>query len=72
MAVDTYPERESHYAHRLTRLVFKSCAAQSIGHHACMLIIHIAHTEDAARYQGPVRFWNSQLSEVLGFKSRSN
>ena len=34
-----------------------------------MLVIHIAHTEDAARYQGPVRFWNSQLSEVLGFKS---
>ncbi len=34
-----------------------------------MLVIHIAHTEDAARYQGPVTFWNSQLSETLGFKS---
>ena len=34
-----------------------------------MLVIHIAHTEDAARYQGPVRFWNPQLNEVLGFRS---
>jgi hypothetical protein len=30
------------------------------------LIVHIAHTEDAARYRGPVRFWNSQLVETLG------
>jgi len=35
-----------------------------------MLVIHIAHTEDAARYQGPVRFWNSQLDETLGFTSK--
>jgi len=33
------------------------------------LLVHIVHTEDAARYQGPVRFWNSQLNEVLGFNS---
>jgi hypothetical protein len=65
----TKPSREPFYAHRLTRLLFKSCAAQSIGQDAVLLIIHIAHTEDAARYQGPVRFWNSQLNEVLGFRS---
>ena len=64
-----YPQREQFFAHKLTRLLFKSCAAQSIGQDAVLLIIHIAHTEDAARYQGPVRFWNSQLSEVLGFRS---
>lgn len=64
-----YPTREPYYAHRLTRLLFKSCAAQSIGQDAVLLVIHIAHTEDAARYQGPVRFWNSQLNEVLGFRS---
>ncbi|PHQ34697.1 phage replication protein [Rhodopirellula bahusiensis] len=64
-----YPPRQSHHAHRITRLLFKGCAAQSIGHQAVCLVIHIAHTEDAARYQGPVRFWNSQLMEVLGFKS---
>ncbi|EMI44518.1 hypothetical protein [Rhodopirellula sp. SWK7] len=64
-----YPKRESHYAHKLTRLLFKSCAAQSMGPHAICLIIHVAHTEDASRYQGPVRFWNSQLMEVLGLTS---
>lgn len=67
--MSAYPSREPFYAHRLTRLLFKSCAAQSIGQDAVLLIIHIAHTEDAARYQGPVRFWNSQLNEVLGFRS---
>lgn len=64
-----YPQREKYYAHKLTRLLFKSCAAQSIGQDAVLLIVHIAHTEDAARYSGPVRFWNSQLNETLGFRS---
>lgn len=64
-----YPPRPSHFAHRVTRLLFKSCACQDVGHHAVLLVAHIAHTEDAARYQGPVRFWNSQLMETLGFKS---
>jgi hypothetical protein len=67
--MSTYLTREKYFAHRLTRLLFKSCAAQSIGQDAVLLIIHIVHTEDAARYQGPVRFWNSQLNEVLGFRS---
>lgn len=65
----SYPKREPYYAHKLTRLLFKSCAAQSLGQDAVLLVIHIAHTEDAAKYQGPVRFWNSQLNEVLGFRS---
>ena len=65
----SYPRRDPFFAHRVTRLLFKSCAAQSLGHHAICLIIHIAHTEDAARYQGAVTFWNGQLMETLGFKS---
>lgn len=64
-----YPQRESHFAHKVTRLLFKSCACQDMGHYAVLLVCHVAHTEDAARYQGPVRFWNSQLMETLGFKS---
>jgi hypothetical protein len=64
-----YPSREPFYSHKFTRLLFKSCAAQSLGRDAVLLLIHIVHTEDAARYQGPVRFWNSQLNEVLGFNS---
>lgn len=64
-----YPQRDSHFAHKAVRLLFKSCAAQDIGQNACLLVCHIAHTEDAARYQGPVRFWNGQLMETLGFRS---
>ncbi len=68
--MSSYPtDRKPYFAHRITRLLFKSCAAQRIGQDAVLLVIHIAHTEDAARYQGPVRFWNSQLNEVLGFRS---
>lgn len=62
-----YPKRSSHFAHKVTRLLFKSCAAQDIGRDAVLLIVNIAHTEDAARYCGPVRFWNSQLVETMGF-----
>lgn len=65
----TYPKREPYFAHRFTRLLFKACAAQDIGHHACLLLVHIAHTEDAAHYTGPIRFWNSQLMDTMGFTS---
>jgi hypothetical protein len=64
-----YPKREPFHAHKLTRLLFKSCAIQDIGHNAALLIVHIAHTEDAARYQYPVRFWNGQLMNVMGWHS---
>lgn len=63
------PKRNSFFAHRLVRLLFKTCAPQDIGEQAVLLIIHIAHTEDAIRYSKPVSFWNSQLDSVLGFKS---
>ena len=65
----SYPKREPFHAHKLSRLLFKSCDVQTIGAQAALLVIHVAHTEDAARYSGAVRFWNSQLQEVLGFKS---
>jgi hypothetical protein len=40
-----------------------------IGQSACLLLVYIAHTEDAARYSGPVRFWNEQLMTTLGYRS---
>ena len=64
-----YPARDSHFAHKFTRLLQKSCAAMDIGQSACLLLVYIAHTEDAARYSGPVRFWNEQLMTTLGFRS---
>lgn len=64
-----YPRREPYFAHRFVRVLHKSCAAQEIGTDACFLLCIIAHTEDSARYTGPVNFWNGQLMETMGFKS---
>lgn len=69
MTSDAYPKRDVFFSHRFVRLLQKSCAAQDIGCNACLLLCYIAHTEDAARYSGPVRFWNEQLMNVMGFKS---
>jgi len=60
-----YPARGSHFAHKAVRLMFKSCAAADIGLGGVALVTHIAHTEDARRYAGPVKFWNSQLANVM-------
>ena len=68
MGID-YPKREQFFAHKFVRLLTKSCAAQDIGLNAFSLLCVIAHQEDSARYSGPVRFWNEQLMNVLGFKS---
>lgn len=64
-----YPPREQFFAHRFVRLLLKSCAALDIGQPACLLTVFIAHQEDSARYRGPVRFWNQQLMNCMGFKS---
>lgn len=62
-----YPERKPYFAHRAFRLMHKASVAADIGRDAFCLIAVILHTEDAARYRGPVRFFNSQLMETLGF-----
>lgn len=69
MSERRYPKRESHFAHRFVRVLQKSCAAQDIGRDAVLLLCFISHTEDAARYSGPVRFWNSQLEQTMGYTS---
>jgi len=65
--MEAYPRREKFHAMKVTRLLLKSCAAQSIGRDACLLVAYIASTEDAARYQYAVTYWNQQLDAVLGF-----
>jgi len=65
MASD-YPKRESHFAHKLVRLMIRTCAAQEIGPGAALLVAVIVHTEDSKRYTAPVTFWNHQLQDVLG------
>ena len=68
-AMSDYPQRESHWAHKLVRLMLRSCAAQDIGADGFTLVTAIAHTEDAKRYCGAVTFWNEQLMPLLGFNS---
>jgi hypothetical protein len=65
----SYPKRIKYFAHKYVRILQKSCAAMDIGQAACLLCTYIAHTEDAARYSGPVRYWNEQLMNVMGFTS---
>lgn len=62
-----YPERGSHFAHKAFRLMHKASVPAEIGRDAFCLVAVILHTEDAARYRGPVKFFNSQLMETLGF-----
>lgn len=62
-----YPERTQFFAHRFVRLLHKAAVAAEIGRDAFSLLVVIAHTEDAMRYRGAAKFWNSQLIETLGF-----
>ena len=64
-----YPKREPFFSHKFVRILQKSCAAMDIGQNAALLLCFIAHTEDAARYSGPVRFWNEQLMTTMAFRS---
>jgi hypothetical protein len=66
-----YPKREPFFAHKFVRLLTKSCAAQDIGLNAFALLTVIVHQEDAARYCGPVRFWNEQLMSTLSMSPRA-
>lgn len=69
MPENEYPQRPKFYANRVTRLMFKTAAANDLGSDVCYLVTQIAHQEDASRYTGPVTFWNEQLMSVCGFRS---
>ena len=62
-----YPKRSQFFAHKTFRLMHKTSLAAEIGRDAFCIIAVVLHTEDAARYRGPVKFYNSQLQETLGF-----
>lgn len=64
--MSVYPQRNSHFAHKFTRLLFDSGATAEIGLEGVALCVHIAHIEDARHYSGAVREWNSQLCRTLG------
>ena len=62
-----YPKRGPFFAHKSLRLMHKAAVPAEIGRDAFALITVVVLTEDAARYRGPVRFYNAQLMETLGF-----
>jgi hypothetical protein len=64
----TYPKRPKFFAHRITRLVFKTCLAQQTSPAAALLVIVVAHTEDAKHYAAPPTFYNEQLMPILGIR----
>ncbi len=64
-----YPQRDSHFAHRFTRLLTKTAAAQEIGPEGTWMLTVIVHQEDAKRYKGAVTFYNTQLMPLCGIGS---
>jgi hypothetical protein len=63
-----YPKRPPYFAHRLVRAAMKTCLAQEIGPTATLLVIFVAHTEDAKRYSTAPTFYNDQLLPILGLR----
>ena len=65
-----YPRgREPFFAHKLVRRMGRVCAALDMGADACWLVTVIAHLEDTKRYTEPVKWWNDQLKDIVGFRS---
>lgn len=65
--VAAYPKRPgSHFAHKFVRLMFFTRAAAEIGADAVLILVAIAHTEDAKRYSGPVAFYAPDLADQCG------
>ncbi len=65
--MNRYPQREAFFANRYTRLLFKTCAAQTMGLDGVLLCVCIAMVEDSKRYSAPVTFHNDPLLQILGF-----
>jgi hypothetical protein len=66
----SYPKREAFYAVSLGRGLLNSGDVADIGDKAALLILYVALKEDQFHYRGWVNFWNKQLQELLGIKSR--
>ena len=66
----SYPKRKAFYAVSLGRALLDSGDVADIGDKAALLILYVALKEDQFHYRGWVNFWNEQLQELLGVKSR--
>lgn len=66
---ETYPAdraSEGVFCARFIRLMFKACAAHSIGIEGVSLLTAVVMVEDSKRYAAEPRFWCSELRDRLG------
>lgn len=63
-----YPERPRFFAQKFIRMLVKTCVANEYGAEVFSLLVTIAVTEDAKRYQSPVTFFNEQLMPIIGVR----
>lgn len=64
-----YPRREPLFALHFCRRVVDAGVANDLGPAAALLLVAVALREDAARYAGPVTFYNPQLLPLVGLGS---
>jgi hypothetical protein len=66
MAGEQYPKRPQYFSNKFCRLMTKTALANEIGADAVVLLMVIAHTEDAKGYRGAVTYFNGQLMPLIG------
>lgn len=64
-----YPQRDKFFSHKFVRQLAKMCVANELGTDVFTLLVIVAHTEDAKRYQGPVSWYNEQLLPICGLRN---
>jgi hypothetical protein len=70
MATQAYPGRSPFYAMKFVRVLTKNCVATEHGTQVFTLLAVIVATEDSAKYQRAVTFWDGQLMPLVGANSQ--
>lgn len=70
MTETSYPTRPPFFAMKFVRQLVKRCVANEHGAQVFTLLVTVVATEDSAKYQRPVTFYDTQLMPVLGANSR--
>lgn len=65
-----YPKRQSYFAVKYSRLITDRRVAQEVGPLAALLLMIVAHQEDANRYERGATFYDGQLMPILGINSK--
>lgn len=67
---ESYPQRPPYFSMKFTRLLVKACVANEHGPQVFTLLATVAATEDSAKYQRAVTFYDSQLMPLIGANSQ--